>query len=114
LDVIAVGHSMSVLADGVGELSDVATEDSSESVFAVNHRFQISGVEVWDATEGGHGRWPSDAGELIVFTADVATVGHSASESTDGARSHRFLLNNLECATIPYLTRQLLVFCKLD
>jgi hypothetical protein len=33
--------------------------------------------------------------------ADVAVVGHSVSESTDGARSHHFLLNNQECATAP-------------
>jgi hypothetical protein len=55
-----------------------------------------------------------DAGELIVFIADVATMGHSTSESTDSVRSHRFLLNNRECATVPYLSCQLSVFCKLD
>ena len=75
---------------------------------------QISSAEVRDATEGRHGRWPFEADELIVFMVDVAAVGHSASESTDGARSHRFLLNNGECATIPYLARQLSVFCKPD
>ena len=49
-----------------------------------------------------------------IFTVHVATVGHSTSESTNGSRSHRFLLNNRECATIPYLTRQLSVFYKPD
>jgi hypothetical protein len=63
---------------------------------------------------GRRGRWPFDVGELIVFVADVATVGHSASGSTNGARSHRFLLNNGECATVPYLACQLSVFYKLD
>ena len=63
---------------------------------------------------GGRGRWPFDIGELIVFMMDVATVGHSTSESTNGARSHRFLLNNRECATVSYLARQLSVFCKPD
>jgi hypothetical protein len=51
-------------------------------------------VEVWTVAIGGHGRWPFDAGELIVFIADVATGGHSTSEFTVGARSHRFLLNS--------------------
>ena len=40
---------------------------------------------------GGHGRWPFGADGLLVFVVDVAIVGHSASESTSGARSHRFL-----------------------
>ena len=65
-------------------------------------------------TEGRRGRWPFDASELIVFMVDVATVGHSSSEFTDDARSHRFLLNNQECVTVPYLARQLSVFCKPD
>ena len=64
--------------------------------------------------EDGHGRWPFDAGKSIVFMADVAAAGHSTSEFTDDARSHRFLLNNRECATIPYLACQLSVFCKPD
>jgi hypothetical protein len=51
-------------------------------------------VKVCAAAIGGHGRWPFDTGELAIFTMDVATVGHSTSESTDDARSHRFLLNN--------------------
>ena len=50
-------------------------------------------MEVWAAAEGGHGHWPFDAGELMVFEMDVAAVGHSMSESIDDARSHRFLLN---------------------
>jgi hypothetical protein len=29
----------------------------------------------------------------MVFMVDVTAAGHSTSESTDGARSHRFLLN---------------------
>ena len=62
--------------------------------------------------EGGHGHWPFDADGLKVFVVNVVIVGHSASESTDSARSHRFLLNNQECATVPYLARQLSVFCK--
>jgi hypothetical protein len=64
--------------------------------------------------ESGHGCWPFDADEPIVFVADVATMGHSTSESTNGAMIHHFLLNNRECATIPYLTRQLSVFYKSD
>ena len=50
-------------------------------------------MEVWAAAEGGHGHWPFDAGELMVFVMDVAAVGHSVSKSTNGVRSHRFLLN---------------------
>ena len=64
--------------------------------------------------EGGCGRWPFDADELMVFVVDVVVVGHSTSESTTGARSHRFLLNKRECMTIPYLACQLSVFHKLD
>ena len=64
--------------------------------------------------EGGRGPWPFDAGELIVFVADVATVGHYMSESTGSVRSHRFLLYNRECVMGPYLACQLLVFCKPD
>ena len=79
---------------------------------AIVRRVLIFGAEVWDVAKGGCGRWPSDAGELIVFVVDVAAVGHSTSESTDGVRSHRFLLNKRECMTLPYLARQLLVFCK--
>jgi hypothetical protein len=44
--------------------------------------------------ESGHRHWPFDVDELIVFVADVATVGHFTSESTNGAMSHHFLLNN--------------------
>ena len=62
-------------------------------------------LEVWAVAVGGRGRWPFDASELIVLMADVAAVGHSMGESTDGARSHRFLLNKRECATVPYLAR---------
>ena len=90
----------------VGNLWDAATEGSSKSVSAVDCGVQISDVEVWTVAEGGHGRWPSEASELIVFVADVAAMGHSASESTIGARSHRFLLNKRECTTIPYLARE--------
>jgi hypothetical protein len=53
---------------------------------------------------GRCGNWPSDADELVVFVADVAAMGHSASKSTDGTSSHRFLLNKRECATVPYLS----------
>ena len=80
----------------------------------VNHEVQISRAEVQAMAKGGRGRWPFDADELIVFMADVATVGHSTSESTDGARSHRFLLNKRECVTIPYLVCELSVFYKPD
>ena len=51
-------------------------------------------AEVWVMAIGGRGRWPFDIGELIVFMMDVATMGHSASEASDRAWSHRFLLNN--------------------
>ena len=71
-------------------------------------------AEVWAVAIGGRGRCPFDVCVLIVFMADVATVGHSACESTNDARSHRFLLNKRECATIPYLARQLSVFHKQD
>ena len=64
--------------------------------------------------DGGRGRWPISADEPIVFTVDVTATGHSTSESTGGARSHDFLLNNRECATVPYMARQLSVFCKPD
>jgi hypothetical protein len=83
-------------------------------VSAAGHGTYIFMTEVWAMAIGEHGRWPSDASELIVFTADVATMGHSTSESSDGAWSHRFLLNNQECVTIPYLAHQLSVFCKPD
>ena len=77
----------------VSELWDATTGGSFESVSSVNHKIQISRVEVWTVAEGKHGRWPSNAGELVVFMADVAAVGHFASESTDAMRSHCFLLN---------------------
>ena len=64
--------------------------------------------------EGGHGYWPFDTNDLIVFMVGVATAGHSTSEFISDARGHRFLLNNRECTTVPYLARQLLVFCKPD
>jgi hypothetical protein len=34
--------------------------------------------------EGEHGLWSFNADELVVFMADVPTVGHSTSKSTDG------------------------------
>ena len=83
-------------------------------MFAVGYMSWISMVEVWVKAAGGCGCWPFDADELIVFVVDVAAVGHSTSEFTGSARSHHFLLNKRECATIPYLARQLSVFCKLD
>ena len=64
--------------------------------------------------EGGRGRWPFGADELVVFVVDMAAVGHSMSKSIDGVSSHRFLLNKRECVTVPYLARQLSVFYKLD
>ena len=98
----------------VGELWDADPEGISESVSTVDSGIQISRVEVRATAEGGRGRWPFSTDELIVFVADVAAVGHSTSNSIGGARSHRFLLNNRECATVPYLARQLSVFRKLD
>jgi len=71
-------------------------------------------VEVWVTAIGGRRRGPFDTGELVVFMADVAVVGHSLSEFTDGAKSRRFLLNKRECAIAPYLAYQLSVFCKLE
>jgi hypothetical protein len=65
-------------------------------VSAIDRRVQISEAEVWSMAKGECRRWPSGACELIVFVADVATVGHSMSKSTDGARSHRYLVNNRE------------------
>jgi hypothetical protein len=41
--------------------------------------------------DGGRGRWSVGADELIFFTMDVTTAGHSTSKSTGGARTHRFL-----------------------
>ena len=38
----------------------------------------------------GKGTKIVDAGKSVVFTADVAAAGHSTSEFTDDARSHRF------------------------
>ena len=81
---------------------------------AVNHGIQISKVEAWTMAKGRCGRCPFDADELIVFMADVATMNHSTSKFISDARSHHFLLNNQECATIPYLGCQLSVFCKPD
>ena len=80
----------------------------------MSHGIQISRAEVWATAEGRRGRWPFDADELIVFMVDVASMGHSASESTSSARSQCFLLNKQECTTVPYLARQLSLFCKLD
>ena len=80
----------------------------------MGHGTQISKVEVQTVAAGGCGRWPFGADEPIVFMVNVIAAGHSSSESTCGARSHRFLLNNRECATVPYLAHQLTVFCKLD
>ena len=51
----------------------------------------ISMTEVWVVAAGGRGSWPFDADELVVFTVDVAAMGHSTSEFTGSARSHRFL-----------------------
>jgi hypothetical protein len=69
----------------------------------------------WRSGPKGRRRcWPFDADELAVFMTDVVNVGHSTGESTDDARSHLFLLNNRECATVLYLARQLSVFHKLD
>ena len=98
----------------IGELWDAAIGGSSENMSATNHGTQISRVEVRAMAKSGRRRGPIDVNELIVFMADVAAVGHSMGESTDGARSHRFLLNNRECVTVPYLVRQLSVFHKPD
>jgi hypothetical protein len=46
----------------VGEIWDAAPVGSSESVFAVGHKTQISKVEAWIVAEGRHGRWPFDTG----------------------------------------------------
>ena len=70
---------------------------------------QISKVQVWTTAEGVRGHWPFGANEPIVFMVDVTAMGHSTSESTDSVRSHR-----RECATVPYLARQLSMFYKLD
>ena len=64
--------------------------------------------------DGERGCWPISTDEPIVFMVDVTAVGHSTSNSIGGARSHRFLLNNRECATVSYLARQLSVFHKPD
>ena len=98
----------------IGELWDAASKGSSESVSVVDHGILNSRTKVWATTKGERRRWLFDADELIVFMVDVATVGHSMSESTDGVRSHHFLLNNRECATVSNLARQLSVFCKPD
>ena len=57
----------------------------------MDHRALISRVDVRAMAKGGRGRWPFGVDGLIVFVVDVAVVGHSTSESTSGARSHRFL-----------------------
>ena len=80
----------------------------------MDHGTQISKVEVWTMADGGRGCWPIRADEPIVFMVDVTTMGHSTGEFTGSARSHRFLLNSRECATVPYLARQLSVLQKLD
>jgi hypothetical protein len=81
---------------------------------AEDRGIQISRVEVRAVAQGGCGHWLFGADELVVFMADVASLGHSMSKSTSGASSHRFLLNNRECTTVHYLARQLSVFCKPD
>ena len=78
----------------------------------MDHISQISRAEVRATAEGGCRVWSFNANELVVFIVNVAAMGHSISEFTDGARSHCFLLNKRECANVPYLARQLLVFCK--
>jgi hypothetical protein len=98
----------------VGELWDVATKGSFESVFAVIRGVQTSRAEVRATAKGGRGRWPFNTDGPMVFMADVALTGHSMSESTNGARIHLFLLNKRECTTALYLARQLTMFCKPD
>ena len=46
---------------------------------------------VWVVAVGDRGCCPFDIDELVVFAVDVAAVGHSTSEFTGSARSHRFL-----------------------
>ena len=86
----------------VGELRDAAPEGSSGSVSTMGHGTQIFKVELWTMADGEYGRWPFGANEPVVFTVNVTAAGHSTSESTSGARSHHFLLNNRECTTAPY------------
>ena len=76
-----------------GELQDATIGGSFESVFTVGYMSWISMVEVWVIATGDRGCWPFDTDELVVSTVDVAAMGHSASESADGARGHHFLLN---------------------
>ena len=60
----------------------------------MDHGTQISREEVGDVAKGGRGLWSFNADKLIVFMEDVVALGHSMSESTSGARSRCFLLNN--------------------
>jgi hypothetical protein len=60
-----------------------------------------------------NGWWPVDVDKLEASEAGAATGGRTKSKSDVGAGSHRFLLNNRECVTVPYLARQLSVFCRL-
>jgi hypothetical protein len=71
----------------------IAAMGHFESVSVIDHGVQDSRVEDLARTEGEHGRWPIDVGELRVPMADAATGGHSMGESIKGARSHCLLLN---------------------
>ena len=70
---------------------------SFESVSTAGHGTSVSMAEAWAIAIGGHGRWPFNTSEVVVLVMDVTAMGHSVSDSTDGARSHRFLQQSRVC-----------------
>ena len=77
------------------------------------YEVQVPEVKSLAGEKTRSGRWPIGVSELEASEADAAAWGHAKSKSDVSAGSHCFLLNNRECATVPYLARQLSVFCKL-
>ena len=85
----------------------------SQPTQAIGHEVQVLEAQGLAEEKIVYGSWPIDVGELEASEADAAAWGHAKSKSDVSAGSHCFLLNNRECATVPYLARQLSVFCKL-
>ena len=78
----------------------------SQLTQVVGHEVQVPEAQSLAGEKTVDGSWPIDAGELEASEADAAAGGCT--------KSHYFILNNRECATVPYLARQLSVFCKPD
>ena len=86
----------------------------SRQTQAVGHEVQVPEAQGLAGYKTIYGSWLVDVGELEVFEADAAVGSRAKSKSDVNAGSHRFLLNDRECATVPYLACQPSVFYKLD